>query len=305
MPTASVLNGHQILTFQCGSASFRIAPESGCRLLDWHVRSASGSRAVIHWPDGPLPARLSSVRGGNPLLFPFAGRTYDRGIEYAWRDPNGVRRPMPRHGFCRDGRFDIESCTENALCCRFVPQPADAEAYPFDYTFKVSYTFGELAFKVAFELINHDSAPIPWSAGHHFYFQLPWHAAATRADYRLLMDARKAAYHGPDGKLVPTPRPEHCMDFADPALNDRIHWQLRHPRVSFGPRSGEEDVHLIFGTQPPPKNLAVVTWSAADSAPYYCVEPWMGPPNAAEHGKGLHWVAPASSALFEVEVSLF
>ena len=44
------------------------------------------------------------------------------------------------------------------------------------------------------------------------------------------MDARKCAYHGPDGKLVMDQDRETCHEMADTKLLDRIHWQLRHQR---------------------------------------------------------------------------
>ena len=47
-----------------------------------------------------------------------------------------------------------------------------------------------------------------------------------------------------------------------------------------------------------------MTWSAAPDAPFFCVEPWMGPPNPVETGVGLHLVPPGKSQSFVVEVAL-
>ena len=46
-----------------------------------------------------------------------------------------------------------------------------------------------------------------------------------------------------------------------------------------------------------------VTWTFNDEAPYFCVEPWMGPPNAAETKVGLLSVAPGQTQKFYTEVS--
>jgi galactose mutarotase-like enzyme len=213
---------------------------------------------------------------------------------------------MPRHGFARDGRFTVTGAGDSHISGRLEPGEAARVAYPFEYVFTVRYTFEELAFTDLLQLHNIDTRPLPWSAGHHFYFTLPWHRGARRADYRLNMEARKCAGHAPDGRLLTQRDRESCHDLSDTVLLDRIHWELRHNRVSFGPRGGEEDVHIIIGDQPaPPKGYAVVTWSESAEAPFYCVEPWMGPPNAAEHGKGLHWVGPGETGSFEVQVSLY
>jgi len=293
-------------TFTVGSSTFRLAPENGFRLMTWSLRTSAGIREVLHWPQDPAGRPFPNIRGGNPLLFPFAGRSYDRGVEEAWKAPDGQRRPMPQHAFARQGRFQILEQGEAEIRGRLMPDAAAQEAYPYAYAFEVAYLFKELSLEVTFFLENHGAAPLPWSAGHHFYFNLPWHRGATRADYQLNMEARKGACQGPDGKLVAIHNRETCHDFSDTDLTDRIHWALRHNRVSFGPKGGGEDIHLIIGKDPvPPASTSIVTWAESESAPYYCVEPWMGPPNAAEHGKGLHWVHPGERGVFAVELSLY
>ena len=54
----------------------------------------------------------------------------------------------------------------------------------------------------------------------------------------------------------------------------------------------------------PPADATLVTWTGSDDAPYYCVEPWMGPPNAPEHQRGLHLVPPGGTETFAVSVAV-
>jgi len=296
----------RIEEFTVGSSSYLMAPEAGFRLLKWTLTTARDKREILHWPSSVEETPIAKIRGGNPILFPFSARSYDRGVIGAWRTPSGERREMPMHGFARDSQFIVESRSDDQITGRLVPSESASAAYPYDYTMRASYKFEELALTVVFSLENHGPEPIPWSAGHHFYFTLPWHPGARRADYQLKMDARKCAYHGPDGKLVMSRDRDTCHDLSNTELLDRIHWQLRHNRVSFGPKGGEEDIHIVIGNEEiPQKGYTVVTWSESETAPYYCVEPWMGPPNAAEHGKGLHWVNSGDSQSFKVEVSLY
>lgn len=300
------LAGHKTLGFTVGSSSFVMLPEAGFRLAKWKLQTAQGPRDVLYWPDTIGSQTVDRVRGGNPLLFPFSGRSFDRGVENAWRAPDGQRRPMPRHGFARDGQFRVVELSDHSITGELVPTPQTHQAYPFKYAFRVTYQFEELSMRAVMSLKNHDTVPIPWSAGHHFYFTLPWHKGARRSDYILRMDARRCAYPGPDGKLVLQHDRETCHDLSDTALIERLHWQIRHNRISFGPRGGEEDVHILLGTEPRPQTgWTIVTWTGGEDEPYYCVEPWMGPPNAAEHGKGLHWVEPGRTQDWQVEVSLY
>lgn len=304
--TAASPQAEDLITLSSGSSTYLMAPQHGFRLMRWQLKSQTATRDILYWPDDPEGRAFPSIRGGNPILFPFAGRSFDRGRENFWRSPDGTSLPMPRHGFARQGRFRLIRQEDRHLEGVLEPDAAAREAYPYDYTFSVAYHFEELAFTVDLTLHNSGEQALPWSAGHHFYFTLPWHAGAERGHYRLNMEARKCAYHGPDGKLVMQKDRETCHDLADADLIDRIHWELRHNRVTFGPKSGEEDIHLIIGEDAVPgKNTAVLTWTGSEDAPYYCVEPWMGPPNAAEHGKGLHWVQPGEKQTFRVTVSLY
>ncbi len=306
MPTKDDFKNSDLVTFSVGSSKYLMAPIQGFRLMRWTIQTITDKREILHWPENTGDNPLAFVHGGNPLLFPFAGRSFDRGVENAWRSPGGDRLSMPIHGFARECQFLITDQSDNCIKAVLQPDESAKATYPFEYRLKVGYTFNELSFSVEMILENHGDEQIPWSAGHHFYFTLPWHTDASRSDYLIKMDPKKCAYHGPDGKLVMERDRETCHEISDASLNDRIHWNLRHNRVSFGPKGGEEDIHIIIGEENiPQKNHSLVTWSESESAPYYCIEPWMGPPNAAEHGKGLHWVAPGEEESFKVEVSLF
>ena len=37
---------------------------------------------------------------------------------------------------------------------------------------------------------------------------------------------------------------------------------------------------------------AVTTWTEADTSDFYCIEPWIGLPDAIHNGHGLRWLAP-------------
>lgn len=297
--------GQLLRRWQIGASSYLAWPEKGARLLNWNLAFGDGSlRDVVHWPDPADWAQPAKIRGGNPILFPFAGRCFADGREGAWKW-DGVERPMPRHGFARAGDFILDHLHERGFTAILRPTAADRAAYPFDYRFSVVYRFAELSFTVELRLQNEGSAPMPWSPGHHFYFTLPWHAGLARADYRAVVPAKKAWYHAADGRLTPAGEFEPEWSLAEAAAVDRIHTHLRGPAVRFGPKGGEEDIEIrLVGAPVPAQDAAVVTWTESADAPFYCVEPWMGPPNAPAHGKGLQTVPPGTTASWAVEVAL-
>ena len=52
------------------------------------------------------------------------------------------------------------------------------------------------------------------------------------------------------------------------------------------------------------RDLAVLTWTQEETSPFYCIEPWMGPPNSPETKIGLHSVVPGQTQKFYVEITL-
>lgn len=295
--------GHTILRWQVGPSTFLALPEKGARLMNWNVTLGDGSvRDLLHWPEAASLDNFAKIRGGNPILFPFAARTFDRGAEGFWRHAD-QRRPMPMHGLARQGDFRLTRLDDGGFSALFVPDAAAREAYPFDYDFTVSYRFEPNGFYVEFELTNHGTTPLPWSAGHHFYFTLPWSSGLSRRDYMLEVPATRTSRRNESGQLVDGPRlsPRETLD--NPALIDTIFGGLRGHQFQVVERpSGARLLFRTGYTNTTAQDTVVVTWTQDEKSPFYCLEPWMGPPNSPENKTGLHLVGPGQTQKFLVEV---
>jgi galactose mutarotase-like enzyme len=298
--------GQTLTRWRVGNSTFLALPERGARLLNWNLTLADGSvRDVIYWPEQADFSDMTKIRGGNPILFPFNGRSFDRGEIFFWRAADGVRRPMPMHGLVRQGVFHVAHCDARGFVAHFVPGPEAQTCYPFEYEFVVTYRFEPLGLSCEFALTNHGRESIPWSAGHHFYFTVPWQDGTARSDYIIRIPAGKRLKQDPTGHLVSGPALQPEENLSNPALIDTLHTALRTNEAIFGEKGKPGDVLVRLGTENvPPPDATFVTWSLAPDAPFYCVEPWMGPPNAAEHKVGLHFVAPGETAKFAVSVHL-
>lgn len=302
--------GETLHRWRVGRSTFLAHPERGARLVNWNLALADGSvRDVVYWPETASLDGFQSIRGGNPILFPFSARSFDRGDIHFWRDADDVRRPMPMHGFARQGRFALERADAAGFAAVLRPDETARAAYPFDYEFTVIYRFAPAALTCEFVLKNLDTRPIPWSAGHHFYFAVPWEHGRTRSDYRISVPATRRLRQDPQGRLVPGPALPQTDSLHNPEWIDTLHAGLTSPTAVLAPagggRSGAISITLGMDKKtPPPPDATIVTWSQNPDSPFYCVEPWMGPPNAAETGVGLHHVPPGKSQSFVVEVAL-
>jgi galactose mutarotase-like enzyme len=299
--------GQTLTRWRVGPSTFLALPEQGARLMNWNVTLGDGSvRDVLYWPENADFTEIAKVRGGNPILFPFNGRCFDRGEIFFWRAADGVKRAIPIHGIARQGEFKVTRLDERGFVAQFVPGDAARAAYPFDYEFTVTYRFEAFGLTCEFALNNLGQVPLPWSAGHHFYFTLPWSEGTKRGDYAIRIPGTKWLKQDPaNGQLTPGPVLQAEENLSNPALIDTFHTALRGHEVVFGEKGKPGDVHVRIGTaKVPPPDATFVTWTLADDSPFYCVEPWMGPANAAEHKVGLHFVAPGATEKFTVSVAV-
>lgn len=298
--------GHTLCRWRVGPSTFLALPERGARLMNWHLELGDGSvRDVIYWPEEADFGQFPTIRGGNPILFPCSGRCYDAGEQNTWRAPDGTRRPMPQHGFARQSAFKRVWHDARGFAAQLVPDDAAQAAYPFTYEFTVIYRFEAFALSCEFTLKNLGAEPLPWSPGHHFYFTVPWTEGLARDGYIIRIPAAERLRLGPQGQLQPGPRLRDDEPLSAPDLVDAVHTRLRTNQVIFGEPGRPGDVVVRLGTaRVPPPDAAVVTWTPEATAPFYCVEPWMGPPNAFEHKRGLQWVAPGETGTFSVSVAV-
>ena len=300
--------GAQLYRWKCGPSTFLAKPEQGSRLINWSLEMADQSvRDVIYWPKDADLGNTVKVRGGNQILFPFSGRNFHKGSVGKWKDAKGIVRAIPKDGFTAEGSFDLVKIDESGFTALYKPDVAAKEYYPFKYRFTVRYVFEAVSFKVYLQLDNLGNEPIYWSAGHRFYFTLPWHDGLKRSDYRFIIPAKKCFTQAPDGSLLSFQKGwDLKTSFGDPAINGRIYTRLKSSTSVFGPNGGEEDIgiHFLEDSDTYSSWNTIVLSIDESESPYYCVQPWMGPPNNTEHGKGRHAVSAGSSATFGVEVSL-
>lgn len=294
----------EINRWDVGPSTFLAAPEQGARLLNWHVNMSDGSvRDVIHWPENNSNSSLHEVHGGIPILFPFAGACFHEGKEGHWKNSGGEVFPIPMHGFARDSAFAIRSIDRAGFEVELVQPEAAKKFYPFEYTFTIIYHFLELSLQVSLVLENEGRTPIPWSAGLHPYFQVPWRKDLGRKEHQLSIEAKKVFQYQKGGlmtKKAPIPSP---VGLDNPELINSVHYELTKPSAEISLLNGEEKIRISeVGGAEVGSRTSFVTWSEEDS-PFYCVEPWMSPPNAPEN-KTIKMVAPSARDEFTVEIEL-
>jgi len=281
-----------ILEIAQGASLLRIAPQAGGRLLSWHL----DGKSVIHWPDHAdwsVPAR---IRGGNPLLFPFLGRHRVDGEIGRWRDGAGVVRDLPMHGFARDLPFTAAvDAAGNGITMTLSDSDATRAGYPFGFRFVATYRLAD-AQTLDVDLIttNTGDTALPYYAGHHFYFTLPH---TQRGETSLDLPPTLRRHQEADGSISPAVPGDRRYTLDDPRIHDRFHCLEGTPAQPVRLNAPGIGRTVTIDLQRPGSIpwYSVTTWTEAPESDFYCVEPWLGLPDAIHNGLGLRWLAPGAT----------
>ncbi len=278
--------------FELSDAENRVAvsADHGARILRWEREG----REIITWPDDADWTKILKVRGGNPILFPFLARHFVDGVNELWRDSTGQVRPMPQHGFARDAKFSVvEGEPSDSLRMRLTDSPATKDFFPFSFQFDVVVSLlPGSRLEIRFETTNRGDTPLPYYAGHHFYLALPHE---ERADWIVQIPCSTWGRQAPDGSIVHEDAKADFLHLDDPALIDRFQVEPLAPNVTL--QNTKTRQRLVFELKDPGSVswYAVTTWTQAADSDFFCIEPWLGLPNAIHHGEGLRHVAPGKT----------
>jgi len=205
-------------------------------------------------------------------------------------------RALPMHGFARDLPFEVINTTPTTLHMRLTANDITRPMYPFEFVFDVIYELGASSLKSTFVTHNNGKNPLPYYAGHHFYLELPH---AQRAQWQVQLPCNRWGRQNPkDGSISTDVATSSQTNLADKAIIDRFHLEFNEPKVLLS--SGHRTISFYWSERDP--WFDVTTWTSSTQADFYCVEPWLGLPNAIHHGMGLRHIAADATEAVSCEI---
>lgn len=253
-----------------GDAVAEVAPGRGGLV----TRFAVGGDEVLFLDEGTFADPAKNVRGGVPVLFPFAGKP-----------PTGSA--LPQHGFARRLAWTQTNATADAAGARVECVLRDGDetraAWPHPFTLTEVVRLADQRLTMEWHVHNRGDAPMPLHFGLHPYFRVG-DKAAVRVD-----GASGPAFDNVAGK--------------DTAI-DRIDFSRGEVDLHFSPfRAGGTTLHRGDGSR------LRLTWSEAfdtlvlwtlPGQPFVCVEPW----TARGQRPAARSVAPGTTERLVVELTL-
>jgi galactose mutarotase-like enzyme len=243
------------------------------------TRFSVGGRDVLFMDDATLADRTKNVRGGIPVLFPFAGRL--TGDAYRVGD---VSHAMKQHGFARNVAWSVYEGNATAdsarITCGIGADVPGCEAFPWKFRVRISYVLAGATLAIEQEYVNADARPMPLHAGFHPYFAVP---AAQKADTRIETDATRA-YDNTTGATVP------FTGFDLTAREVDLHLLDHRARTTRLRRPDGASVRLDMDES----FTTLVVWTL-EGRDFVCVEPWTAPRDALNTGERLIHVPPGAT----------
>lgn len=257
-----------------GGASFSIAPGWGCNVFSWRVNGVE----LMYTPPGYPAAATKITDGGNPILFPSVGRTWDRSadppVPRVYRIYGSDKTyVMPNHGILFQSDFHkigeergVDSIT--ATYELVVPEEVREENYPFDVGLVHSFTLTPSTVELKATITNNGDSPAPVAFGWHPYFRL---SNAQREGVEVRLPVTREMLLTLDtnlltGESVPTDgvfrlKPDVYYDNAFGYPNGR--------RMSVIDRKAGRSVHVDFGDW-----AELFLLYTPDGKDFVCIEPW-------------------------------
>jgi galactose mutarotase-like enzyme len=252
-------------TLRQGDTEVIVLPDRGALVASLEVRG----RSVLYLDPTTVESPIGAIRGGIPLLFPFAGELTDGRLLATGTE-------LSRHGFARRKPWTVTALTSESVSMALVPD-ADARAqFPIEWEATYVVTARSRGVSIALDVRNTDSRDLPLAPGWHPYFPCP-------ADRKL--DCLRQVL---PANLVPSTEPITCDVNIQAPAERRVDVAL--PSIGTVRLTFSENLRTLEVWTPPDRELI-------------CVEPWVGPSNTINTSDSLR-LAPGGTARFSMAVEL-
>jgi len=286
----------EVLTIRApGGATAVIVPELGGIVSSLELPWAGALHETLFQHAFFWERDTPRTRGGIPFIFPICGRLERDGQPGTYLY-DGRRYTLPIHGFASRMPWRVQNADHASRLVLSLTDTAQTRAtYPFAFTLTLAYQIEDDGLRCEQTYTNHSDMPMPFYAGFHPYFLTP-EPGHGKDDVQLSCDVLRAlAYNQRLTDIAGVrPLPPLPASIGAPAVNDL----LTMPAPGTGATLAFPDGHTLAlraGGIERPALFAYLQFYTMPDQPFFCMEPWMGHPNALNAVTGAHWLQPGET----------
>ena len=229
------------ITISHADVSATIAPDRGALVSGLVVRNKN----VLFLDRATFEDPTKNVRGGIPVLFPFAGKLVDETLAVS-------KTKMKQHGFGRNKAWTVSERTKHMLRVKLGPDTDTRTQFPYEFVAELTFLILPNGLQIELLISNDSAKPLPVSPGWHPYFCCPGPLKGSVKGFLPNFTPDKIGNDREFDFGLPAPKIGRAR-FVIPELGDL--------QLSFSP----EMRHMQFWSQP--------------GKDFICLEPFFGPNN--------------------------
>lgn len=249
--------------------------EKGAEL--YSIYGKKSQMEYLYQPDGIHWDKQS------PLLFPFIGRLKNQ--EYYYQ---GQTYKMGKHGFAKNYDFRVTEQKANTVVFELTSEDVVEESFPFEFKLQVLYSLEDNKVRVGFR-VDAGKSELYFNIGGHPAFYIPVDSQGNFDEYRLKIECG----HSLERLLLDGPYLSTQVPVAFPEQDFQLQHELFVDDALIFPTEGATVLTLYS-----PKNARIIRfsyekfpyvgiWTMTNQAPFICIEPWDGLPDAMNSNQRL------------------
>lgn len=253
------------IAIRSGEVQATIAPARGALVSSLQI----GDKQALYLDRSTFEDEAKNVRGGIPVLFPYAGKLENGTLKAA-----GTQ--MGQHGFGRNRPWEVKERKPWRVRMVLMQEESDRKLYPFKFLAEQTCAILPRGLQIELCVFNTGDLAMPVSPGWHPYFSCPAlekggvKASVAAVDHKQFSNEREFDF----GLVAP---PLGRATFQIP--------QLGSLTLSFSP----EMRHLQFWSQP--------------GKDFICIEPFTGPNNTINTDRRID-ISPGRAHTFWMKIEL-
>ena len=268
--------------YELGECSISIAPKWGANMFSWIVKG----RELMYCPPDYPEAAFKITGGGNPLLFPSLGRTWDlsgaKQVQGNYRIYGSDKTWfMPSHGvlFLSKLKKVDENRGTDYMAAAYeaeIPEEVKEKNYPFNVGFKQYYTLKSGSVELETVITNNDSVPAPVAFGYHPYFKV---SNNQRDGIEVRIPFKRQLILDPDTVLPTgkTKEAENVMKLESDIYYDHAFDMPEGRRMLIVDKQAGRMIHVDYD-----EKFELFFVYSPDGSDFVCIEPWT-------RGLGAYW----------------
>lgn len=254
--------------------SMSIAPGWGCNLFSWRV----GGTEIMYCPP-ELPQNATKITGGgNPILFPSVGRTWDRSsvppVQGFYRiHGSETNYFMPSHGIlflCEFRKLEeaVAADSITALYELILPGKVREENYPFRVGMTQKFTLTPTSIELEATVTNNGERAAPAAFGYHPYFRV---SGPQRNGVETRLAVTRRLFTTEDTVLLTgeSEETDGLMKLAPDVYYDHVFGSRNGYRMSLIDREAGHAIHVDYD-----ENFELFLVYSPDGSEFVCIELW-------------------------------